>query len=63
MSDTAFLEDVEIVYVTHKAVLVLYEGTQDWIPLQFVDADGDLEKGNVVDMHVARWIAKEKGFV
>lgn len=58
------LEDVDVIKVTEKAVLVLYEGEERWIPKSIItDPDpDDLEEGDErEEIEVPMWFAKKEG--
>lgn len=62
--DDLWEEKVEVQAVTAKALLVRYEGEDQWIPLSQVHKDSEVtKKGDSGLLIIPLWLAKEKGWV
>lgn len=59
------LEDVTLVNRTEMALLVKVDGVEEWIPISQVHrGDSTIEdSGDVGELVVKRWIARDRGWV
>ncbi len=56
--------DVHVIWRTEKAVKVLFETEEIWIPLgQILDQEDDLEPGCSAKIELYDNVAAEKGFI
>jgi len=62
-SNFVYLEDVQVVAVTDKAVLIVHDDVSNWIPLTQVAPDdvAGLKRGEGFTIGITEWIANEKG--
>lgn len=57
----ALLKDVELITETDKAILVLYDDEEVWLPLSMI-SKMDLEyPGDMGSVEIPGWLADEKG--
>lgn len=64
MADFVLLEDVEIKAVTAKAILVVVEDEEKWVPLSCLDLDEtnvEFKREARGDIAVKRWFAEKEG--
>jgi len=55
------IEGVECLRETDKAILVDIEGDEHWIPISQVDDDSEVySRGDIGDLVISEWIAKQK---
>lgn len=61
-SKYVYLEDCDVIKVTDKAALVVYDDEQIWLPLSQMSDPEDLVQGETgVTIGITEWIANEKG--
>mgnify|MGYP001605071654 FL=1 len=61
--DTVAFEDVVVKRETDKAILVVVEGEEHWIPKGQIDDDSEVwsQKNGEGRLVISRWIAEQKG--
>ena len=64
-SRLAEFEDVEVRHRTDKALLVVIEGDEYWIPISQIRWEETTveDAGNVGTLAMSQWIAEQKGLV
>jgi hypothetical protein len=64
MAEPVYLEDVVVKAVTDKALLIEYEGEEEWIPKSQIVEDESVvhEKGDKGTLAITQWIASQKGW-
>lgn len=65
MPPPIILRDVTIQATTAKAVLIEYEGGEEWLPISCLDLEEtsiEFAKGETGDIAVQAWFAGQKGF-
>jgi hypothetical protein len=61
-SNYVHLDDVTIKRETDKALLIVWEGEEFWIPLSQIADAGDYHQGDEhCNLSITEWIAKQKG--
>jgi hypothetical protein len=64
IEDVEMIDDVKALADTGKALLVLIEGEQFWIPFSVLGVDSEVRvKGDEGTLHVARWFARKEKIV
>ena len=61
MSQWVHLDDVSVMNITERAVLILYDGCQHWIPKSQIDEPERLSTGDGYTLSITEWIANQKG--
>ena len=55
--------DVEIKFITEKAILIDDGMIQKWIPLSLIKSEEKLEKGMTTTISVCEWFLEKEGLV
>ena len=68
LQESCKMERVEITVTvkakTEKAMLVNDGGKKDvWVPLSQIQTENEIEIGNVIEIDIPEWLAKDKGFI
>jgi hypothetical protein len=56
-SSWVHLDDVAVMNITERAVLILYDGVQHWIPKSQIDDPDRLTTGDGYTLSITEWIA------
>ena len=67
MSDSERWEGIVTVVLStpkQRAILVEYEGEEEWIPKSLIEGDGyeNAKKGDEIDLDIPLWKAEEMGW-
>lgn len=63
MSDPVHIDDVECIRQTDKAILVLIDGEEKWIPQSVIHDDSEVwKKGDEGELVVQGWFAEKEGW-
>lgn len=60
-SNYVHLDDVTIIRATDLAFLIEWDGGQYWLPRSQVADPDDYSEGDVCNLSITEWIAREKG--
>lgn len=55
--------DCEVTRITDKAVRVIYENEEIWLPLSQISPSDGFGVGDTISFTIPEWIAKEKGMM